>query len=99
MSKQSDFNQMINVIGERWNLCIINVLYDGAKRFSTIEKLLTINSVTLTARLKKLEALGFLQRIEHSEDKQSVLYSLTKKGEAMQPVLREIKICMNKVSK
>lgn len=99
MDNLDQLNHLMNIIGERWNLCIINVLDDGPKRFSAIEKTLSINSVTLTNRLKKLEELGFIKRIEHVEDKQSVSYTLTAKGKDLHPLLREMKVCLEKISR
>jgi DNA-binding HxlR family transcriptional regulator len=49
-----------------------------------------VNSVTLSNRLKRLEAAGMIEREEATIDRQSVAYRLTSMGKGLLPVLREI---------
>jgi len=90
-SSKDACTELLKVIGDFWTLAIIRVLRGQELRFCEIERALEgSNPVTLTSRLKKLEETGFINRIEESRDKLSVSYSLTKKGEGMLPVLKNM---------
>lgn len=81
----------LKMIGDYWSLYIIQALSVGEKRFSQIERELNeINPTTLTARLKKLEKDKIIKRNEETLDKLSVCYTLTEKGMAILPIIKEI---------
>jgi DNA-binding HxlR family transcriptional regulator len=93
--KQSKYtpcsSKSMKMLGDFWTLSIIDSLNSGEKRFSQLEKSLeNCNPVTLSNRLKKLEADGMIERREETVDKLSVVYSLTKKGKGIIPILRQI---------
>lgn len=91
------FHEGLKIFGDTWTLFIVNSLADGEKRFCEIQRLVGgVNPVTLTSRLKKLEKYRFIERKTEQMDKLSVSYSLTKKGSAMLPVLREIELYARK---
>lgn len=91
------FHEGLKIFGDTWTLFIVNSLADGEKRFCEIQRFVGgVNPVTLTNRLKKLEKFGFIVRKTEQVDKLSVSYSLTKKGSAMLPVLREIEVYARK---
>ncbi len=82
----------LKILGDYWTLQIIQVLSDGEKRFTEMERILpNINPTTLTNRLKKLEAQKLLKRQTETVDKLSVVYALTDKGQGILPILSEIK--------
>lgn len=94
---ESCFYAAIKIFGDSWTLFIIDSLAGGEKRFCELERAVTdINPVTLANRLKKLERLGFISRHEHTLDKLSVTYLLTKKGAGILPVLRTMKLYAQK---
>ncbi len=68
------------ILGERWTILIVMVLADGFHRFSELERALPrISASTLSARLKKLEDAGVIERrAGTSGDK--FLYYLTSAG-------------------
>lgn len=83
----------LKMLGDFWTLEIIQVLADGEKRFSELERLLPgINPTTLTGRLKKLAAQQIVVRQKETVDKISVAYALTSKGRGVLPVLEQMKI-------
>lgn len=87
----------LKMLGDFWTLEIIQGLSDGEKRFSQLERELPgINPTTLTNRLKKLEKQQIIQRKEETLDKISVVYSLSKKGQGILPILKQIKIFAEK---
>jgi DNA-binding HxlR family transcriptional regulator len=80
--------ESIRLLGDHLTLYIIYVLRHGELRFSELRRLLgNANPVTLTARLKKLEAGGIIVRKVETIDRQSVSYGLTRLGEEATGIL------------
>lgn len=79
-------SQIFQMFGDRWTLRIVDALRDGELRFKEIEKVLTINSATLSTRLKRLEDLKLVIRNEETINKLSVTYTLTKAGKELLPI-------------
>ncbi len=87
----------LRMLGDYWTLSVIQALQSGEKRFCEVERTLTgINPTTLTNRLKKLEKSLMIKRREETVDKLSVTYSLTEKGRAVLPVIREMALFASK---
>lgn len=78
------------MFGDKWTLRLASSLRDGELRFNEIETLLSINSATLSTRLKRLEDLGLVVRSEETIDKLSVTYKLTKFGTELLPIYDDI---------
>lgn len=86
------FHAKLKVFGDAWMLIIVNELMQGTCRFNALQRRTCgISPVTLTDRLKKLERLGIIERSTHVQDRLSVSYCLTEKGEAMRPVMQKIR--------
>ena len=85
-------DSVLKLVGDHWTLAIIGSLGRREMRFCEVERLVSgINPVTLTNRLKKLQALGFLERREESVSKISVTYRLSKRGWGLIPIARGIR--------
>lgn len=83
--------QALKILGDYWALRIIDRLRRDELRFSELERGLSdINTVTLTARLKRLEETGVIERTEETIDRQSVTYKLSPMGLGLLPILGEI---------
>ena len=83
--------EALRLLGDYTTLRIIDFLRTGALRFTELQRALgDTNSVTLTKRLKHLQAAGILNRREATFDRQSVTYSLSETGLGLLPVLAEI---------
>ncbi len=83
--------EALKLLGDYTTLRIIDFLRGGKLRFTELQRALgDANSVTLTKRLKRLQAAGILDRREATFDRQSVTYSLSRIGSGLLPVLREI---------
>lgn len=81
----------MSVISQRWTGLIIYQLIDGnPQRFSEIESSLPISGRVLSERLKDLEQAGIIKREVFPETPVRIEYSLTEKGQALQPVLQSI---------
>jgi len=83
-------------VGKRWTGAILLVLMDGSLRFSEVKVLVPdLSDRLLSERLKELEVEGIVER--HVEDGHpvKVQYSLTVKGQALEPAMRAIKAWAN----
>ena len=92
-----ELNNGIKMLGDAWILCIVGTLAKKEMRFNEIQRAIEgINPTTLADRLKKLENEKMIKRQEETVDKLSVAYSLTKKGQGILPILKEIQIFADK---
>jgi len=80
----------LELIGKRWVGLIIYQLLNGPMRFCEIESSLPISGRLLSERLKDLEREGIVSRKVFAEVPVRVEYSLTEKGMALEPVMREL---------
>ncbi len=86
------YHRAVELIGKRWSGAILIVLTGGPLRFSEIRALVPdLSDRLLSERLKELEAEGIVERRVFDEVPVRVEYALTGKGEALEPVLRELK--------
>lgn len=83
---------MIEQIGDRWTLHLLHQLTPAAERTQTLlGRLKGISSRTLAAKLKELEADGWITRRVYPEVPPRVEYELTEKGLALVPLLAAFK--------
>ena len=81
----------LRIIGDRWTLAIIHELSLGPRRTVELHRGFTgLSTKTLLARLRKLERSALVSRHSFSESPPRVEYSLTDKGHALLPVVREM---------
>lgn len=83
----------MKLLGDYWTLRIISALGEnGQTRFCDVQRAIdNCNPVTLTDRLKKLEAAKLLKRIDESGgEKSCVTYGLTDLGKETLPVIAAI---------
>lgn len=79
------------LLGKRWIGMIIKVLFEGTCRFKDINaEIPNISQKVLTDRLKELEENGIVSREVLDEKPVKVLYSLTKKGKELEPVMEAV---------
>ena len=79
------------LIGDKWALLILRDLAEGTRRFGELEKSLAISPRTLSARLSELEQKGVVTRQCYAEVPLRVEYSLTKKGQAIIPIVEAMR--------
>lgn len=85
-------DKVLKAIGDYWTLSIIGALGEGERRFCELERSVAgVNPVTLTARLKSMEEIGFITRTVEDETKIPVLYGLTAKGRDLLPITKSIR--------
>jgi DNA-binding HxlR family transcriptional regulator len=81
----------LDIFNDRWKLAIIWHLLDGEKRFKDLHEIICeITQKTLTVKLKELEEKNIIHREVYAEVPPKVVYSLTKAGENLKPVLEEM---------
>ena len=84
-------DSVLRIIGDRWTLALIHKLSLRPRR--TVElhgRFKGLSTKTLLERLRKLERLDLVSRRSFSESPPRVEYSLTPRGHALLPVVREI---------
>ncbi len=83
--------EILEVIGGKWSMSIIYALFTGTKRFSELERLITgINTRMLVKELKNMEANGIVVRKVYATVPPTVEYTLTTKGEKLEPIINEL---------
>src|SRR5215467_2556120 len=80
----------VDIIGERWTILILRDLSpSGPRRFQDLERSLAgISPNTLSARLKRLEDAGIVERRFYEQHPPRAEYLLTEKGKELRPVLK-----------
>lgn len=77
----------VDLVGEKWAFLIIRGAIMGLRHFEEFQAGLGIARNILSDRLGKLVAGGVLDRTADALDRRKVVYRLTRKGEALLPVL------------
>lgn len=82
---------VLHVLGGKWKLHILSILYFGKKRFKELEREIgTISPKMLIKELKDLEAAGIVYRQTFNTVPITVEYSLTEDGLTLKPVLNHV---------
>ncbi|CAH0347138.1 MULTISPECIES: winged helix-turn-helix transcriptional regulator [unclassified Bacillus (in: firmicutes)] len=84
------FEKGMQILSKRWTGLIVSQLLDGPQRFCNIESSFPISGRILSERLKDLEQAGIVKREVYPETPVRIEYSLTEKGIALSPVIKEI---------
>ncbi len=80
------------IISGKWTLLVIRDLADGSRRFCELERSLEgISPRTLSLRLRALEEQGVVERHTFPEVPPRVEYALTEKGEALVPLIEDMR--------
>jgi DNA-binding HxlR family transcriptional regulator len=90
------YHRAVELIGKRWTGAILLVLLDGPLRFSEVRQLVPdLSDRLLSERMKELEAEGIVERRVFDGGPVRVEYALTRKGHALEPVVRGLKSWAN----
>ncbi len=80
------------ILGAKWTALIVHDLSEGPRRFSELEQACPgISPRTLSERLRGLESEGIIARRSYAESPPRVEYELTEKGEALLPIIEEMR--------
>ncbi len=77
----------VDLIGDRWALLIVRDAFDGARRFGDFLASLGVARNILSDRLRMLTEAGVFEIAPASDGSAYQEYVLTKKGEALFPVI------------
>ncbi|GMQ85859.1 MAG: hypothetical protein BMS9Abin07_1427 [Acidimicrobiia bacterium] len=81
----------LDVLGDRWTMLVIHELMADPLRYNELKKQLPgIGSNVLSDRLKRLEAVGLIER-RLGEIGHGVHYATTERAEGLRPVFRELR--------
>jgi DNA-binding HxlR family transcriptional regulator len=81
-----------DIICGKWTILVIRDLAEGRSRFCELERSLDgISPRTLSLRLRALEEQGIVERETFPEVPPRVEYSLTPKGEALLPLIEDMR--------
>jgi DNA-binding HxlR family transcriptional regulator len=81
----------MDYIGGKWKSVVLWYLIKEKKRFSELKKLMPdITEKMLSIQLKQLEKSGLIERRTYAEVPPRVEYTLTKDGESLITLLREM---------
>lgn len=84
IKKACPLNKILNYLGKKWTLAILQELNGKKKRFNDlIENIENINPRTLSKRLKELENSNIISRKKYNETPPKVEYTLTDKGKKL----------------
>lgn len=81
----------LDVVGEKWSLLVVRELFFGVRRFSEIAVNTGAPRDILTARLRRLEDVGVIERSEYSSRPPRYEYRLTHVGQDLLPVIMALK--------
>ena len=81
-----------DIICGKWTILVIRDLAEGRSRFCELERSLAgISPRTLSLRLRALEEQGIVAQHTYPEVPPRVEYSLTEKGEALVPLIEDMR--------
>ncbi len=81
----------MQIVGNKWTALILRDLFSGPQRFCELEKSVgNINPRTLSQRLDDLEENGIITKQCFAEVPPRCEYTLTKKGEDLLPILKQM---------
>lgn len=87
-----DFHAAVELVGRRWAGAIMWVLAERPHFFAELVAAVPgLSDRLLSRRLRELEAEGLVKRSVHPGSPARVSYSLTEKGESLEPALRELR--------
>jgi DNA-binding HxlR family transcriptional regulator len=80
------------IIGSKWTALLVHDLSEGPRRFTELEHSCAgISPRTLSERLRWLEDEGLVERHSYPESPPRVEYELTERGEALLPIIDEMR--------
>jgi DNA-binding HxlR family transcriptional regulator len=89
---QCPIARTLDIVGERWTILILrDLVVQGPRKFQDLERSLAgISPNTLSARLKRLEDSGIVERRFYEQHPPRAEYVLTEKGQELRPVLKAL---------
>jgi DNA-binding HxlR family transcriptional regulator len=79
--------QPLAVLGERWSILVLRLIFVGFRRFDELQRELGIATNVLSQRLATLLDEGIIEKERYSEHPERFEYRLTEKGRDLLPIL------------
>ncbi|MCC9145949.1 MULTISPECIES: helix-turn-helix domain-containing protein [unclassified Arthrobacter] len=80
-----------SILGKRWNAMIVDALSAGPLSFAALRRTVAgISDAVLSDRLTELAEAALLSRVVEPGPPVAVTYTLTRSGEQLVPVLRQL---------
>ncbi len=87
-SKNCPVTHAVKVMGRRWKPLVLNYLKDGPLRFSELRRCVPeATQKMLTQTLRELERDGIVHRKSYHQVPPKVVYSITRYGRTLTPIL------------
>ena len=80
-----------SIVGDRWTLLIVRDCFLGVSRFDQFQKNLGVTRHVLAQRLKRLVAVGILEKKPYQKRPERYDYVLTDRGKELGPVLEALR--------
>ena len=81
----------LDIVGDKWTLIVLRDLLTGKSRYSDfMESPEGITTSVLADRLDRMECAGLVNKSPYQQRPVRHAYSLTEKGKALHPMLREM---------
>ncbi|MDX2229000.1 MAG: helix-turn-helix domain-containing protein [Leptolyngbyaceae cyanobacterium bins.349] len=91
-SVQCPIQFVVDLIGSKWSILILRELFAGDRRtHQLLHALPGLSTKILMQRLRELERHGLVERRVYAEVPPHVEYSLTSKGQEIQPILSALR--------
>ena len=81
----------LDVVGDRYSLLIVREIGYGYRRFQDLAGFTGAPRDVLTTRMRRLEALGLVERRQYSEHPPRFEYHLTERGGQLRPIVLALK--------
>ena len=79
------------LVGDRYSLLVIREISYGCRRFTDLLEQIGSSREALTARLRRLEGVGIIERRRYSERPQRYEYHLTEAGTELRSIVLALK--------
>ena len=81
----------LKVIGGRWKVFVLYFLFEGPRRLSELRRLIpNVSQKVLVQQLREMEEHGIVHRKVFAEVPPRVVYSATKLGLSLQPIVSSL---------
>jgi DNA-binding HxlR family transcriptional regulator len=78
----------LEILGDRWTLLIVRDMLTGTRHFNDLERGLPgISRGLLAERLRRLQQMGVVNKIDRGNDRRRTEYQLSQAGEELQAVI------------
>ncbi len=89
-SQNCSIARALEAVGERWTLLIVRELLRKPRRFSELERRLSVSKNILTGRLDKLVQSRIVETTPYGDTREWKTYRLTDKGRDLFPIIHAL---------